>query len=196
MPCRRPGEPCAVLQDEQPPDGLEPQRGGPDGEAACIPDERREDNRPAEIPERKAGEGKEAGKERRAGEGTTQVPGGQEVRTEPAVPCARDRGAQHEVDAGDAQRPAVRIRAAMPEWDSMPVHRPWQMFHVFTVGASMLGWHKVPNRLRAPSLRGPEPVSRPVPAWNAGSCSQHFNYHCQGISDWRRGAFVHYSDME
>ena len=39
------------------------------------------------------------------------------------------------------------------------------VFHVFTLGISLLGWHKVPTGfVPSPSL-GAEPVSKPVSAW-------------------------------
>lgn len=39
MPCGRTGKPCAVKPNEQPSDGMEPERGGPDVTAEGISDE-------------------------------------------------------------------------------------------------------------------------------------------------------------
>lgn len=58
---------------------------------------------------------------------------------------------------------------------------PKQVFHLFTVGASMLGWRTAPTGfVSCPASNGQdaEPVPKPVAAYNAGSCCQYFNYHC------------------
>lgn len=49
MPCGRTGKPCAVKPNEQPSDGMEPERGGPDVTAEGISDEWGKDHRSSKV---------------------------------------------------------------------------------------------------------------------------------------------------
>lgn len=65
---------------------------------------------------------------------------------------------------------------------------PKQVFHLFTAGASMLGWRTAPTGfVSCPASNGQdaEPVPKPVAAYNAGSCCHYFNHHCQAVKNFR-----------
>lgn len=100
VPCGGPGKPCAVKPDEQPSDGMEPERSGPDVAPEGIPEEWWEDHRPAKV----SGGEKEAGgrdrKERRTGKRGEEETGGKEVRRAAAGKYPRAGSTLNEMDEG------------------------------------------------------------------------------------------------
>ena len=57
----------------------------------------------------------------------------------------------------------------------------------------MLGWRIAPTGfVSCPASIGQdaEPVSKPVAAWNAGSCCQYFNRHCKVVKIFRISGFL------
>lgn len=100
MPCGRSGKPCAVEPDEQPPDGMEPERCGPDVTAEGISDERWKDYRSAKVSGREEETGGRGRKERGAGKRGEKEAGRKKVRGAATGKYPRAGGALNEMDAG------------------------------------------------------------------------------------------------